>query len=84
MQEYIESYVAHFQLAPHFRLNAAITHISEIEETGKWKIDIQGAPSQYFDKVVMATGPHVKPTAFQLEGQDLFAGEVIHSQRFKR
>ncbi|KAJ2978280.1 hypothetical protein NQ176_g3902 [Zarea fungicola] len=32
----------------------------------------------------MATGPHVKPTAFRLEGQDLFAGAVMHSQEFKR
>ncbi|TQV99337.1 hypothetical protein V2A60_004811 [Cordyceps javanica] len=84
VEKYIESYVEHFQLAPHFRLNTRITHISEIEETGQWKIDIEGAPSQYFDKVVMATGPHAKATAFQLEGQNLFAGEVMHSQQFKR
>ncbi|OAA77925.1 dimethylaniline monooxygenase 2 [Akanthomyces lecanii RCEF 1005] len=84
VQEYIESYVKHFQLAPHFRLNASITHISEIEETGKWRVDIEGAPSQYFDKLVMATGPHVKATPFRLDGQDLFAGEVMHSQRYKR
>ncbi|ATY59071.1 dimethylaniline monooxygenase 2 [Cordyceps militaris] len=84
VQRYIESYVEHFELAPHFRLNASVTRISEIEETGRWKIDIGGAPSQYFDKVVMATGPHVKATAFRLEGQELFAGEVMHSQQFKR
>ncbi|KAJ6786849.1 hypothetical protein PWT90_06198 [Aphanocladium album] len=84
VERYIESYVEHFQLAPHFRLNSIVTHISEIEETGKWKIDIEGQPSQYFDKVVMATGIHVKATAFRLEGQDDFAGEVMHSQRFKK
>ncbi|OAQ98354.1 hypothetical protein LLEC1_04968 [Akanthomyces lecanii] len=84
VQEYIESYVEHFQLAPHFRLNAAITHISEVEETARWKVDIEGSPSQYFDKLVMATGPHVKPTPLRLDGQDLFGGEVMHSQRYKR
>ncbi|KAJ3474083.1 hypothetical protein NLG97_g10001 [Lecanicillium saksenae] len=84
VERYIEAYVAHFRLAPHFRLNSPITRISEIEETGKWKIDIEGQSSQYFDKVIMATGPHVKATAFQLEGQENFAGEVMHSQRFKK
>ncbi|KAM3457951.1 hypothetical protein NHJ6243_007576 [Beauveria neobassiana] len=84
VQKYIESYVEHFCLAPHFRLNTTVTHISESEETGRWRIDIAGAPSQYFDKVVMATGPHVKATPFRLEGQEAFEGEVMHSQRFKR
>ncbi|PMB68196.1 Dimethylaniline monooxygenase [N-oxide-forming] 4 [Beauveria bassiana] len=84
VQKYIESYVEHFCLAPHFRLNTTVTHISESEETGRWRIDIAGAPSQNFDKVVMATGPHVKATPFRLEGQEVFEGEVMHSQRFKR
>ncbi|OAA69551.1 dimethylaniline monooxygenase 2 [Cordyceps fumosorosea ARSEF 2679] len=84
VEKYIESYVERFQLAPHFRLNTSVTHISENEETGRWKVDIDGAPSEYFDKVVMATGPHVKPTTFHLDGQELFAGEVMHSQQFKR
>lgn len=84
MQTYVESYVQHFDLDRHFRLNSTVTRISEIEQTGKWKVDIKGSPSEYFDKIVIATGPHVKATKFHLKGQDKFAGQAIHSQAFKR
>jgi len=85
MENYIESYVDHYDLRPHFRLNTAVSSIA-LDDTGKWQLDFKDGnpPQQYFDKVVVATGPHVKPMLPVFEGQELFKGQIIHSMAFKR
>lgn len=84
VEEYIESYVDHFDLRRHFRLNTTVERICREGDDGQWRLDLKGQPSQLFDKVLLATGPHVKPTMPKIEGSESFTGRIIHSKAFKR
>jgi hypothetical protein len=83
VEEYLESYADHFNLRPHLRLCADVQRVWRDDERGKWQVDVAGAPSEYFDKVVMATGPHQLPMMPQFEGEELFMGRLMHSRAFK-
>ncbi|KND92990.1 Dimethylaniline monooxygenase [N-oxide-forming] 3 [Tolypocladium ophioglossoides CBS 100239] len=84
VEEYIESYVDHFDLGRHFRLNTAVERICREDGVGQWRLDLNGQPSERFDKVLLATGPHVKPMMPKINGSESFAGRIIHSKGFKR
>ena len=84
VQDYLEAYVQHFHLSPHFRLSTIVESISLERDSGRWRLDLEGQPSEWFDKVVMATGPHIKPMMPDIEGADLFSGRLIHSKGFKK
>jgi dimethylaniline monooxygenase (N-oxide forming) len=85
VEEYLEAYASHFNLRSHFRLSTTVSSISwDGKCTGRWRLDFDGRPSEWFDRIVMATGPHVKPVMPKFEGADLFTGRLIHSKRFKK
>jgi dimethylaniline monooxygenase (N-oxide forming) len=84
VQDYLEAYVDHFHLRPHFRLSTVVTSISRDQDSGRWRVNIEEQPSEWFDKVVVATGPHIKPMMPAFEGADLFTGRLIHSKGFKK
>lgn len=84
IEDYIESYVDHYNLRPRLQLNAAVASVT-LDDTGKWRLDFQNdAAPRYFDKLVVATGPHAKTMMPSFEGQELFEGQIIHSISFKR
>ena len=74
----------HFDLRRHFRLNTAVERVNRDDAASQWKLDLEGEPSERFDKVLFATGPHVKPTMPKIEGFESFTGTIIHSTAFKR
>ncbi|PTB44171.1 hypothetical protein M441DRAFT_186554 [Trichoderma asperellum CBS 433.97] len=85
VEDYLEAYASHFNLRPHFRLSTTVRSVSrEDEGEGRWRLDFEGRPSEWFDKVVVATGPHIKPVIPEFEGADLFTGRLIHSKSFKK
>ncbi|KAK7432321.1 hypothetical protein QQZ08_001269 [Neonectria magnoliae] len=84
VNQYLESYVDHFGLRPYMRLNTAVKHVAREEESNKWRLDFEFAPSQYYEKVVIATGPHQEPVMPKIQGSRLFQGRIIHSKAFKR
>ncbi|KAH7559856.1 dimethylaniline monooxygenase 2 [Bipolaris maydis] len=85
VQQYLLAYAAHFQLEASIRLNTHIAQITFDQERQKWIVQVQGEDTQYFDKVVIATGGIVgKAHMPTVEGMDKFAGISIHSQAFKR
>jgi dimethylaniline monooxygenase (N-oxide forming) len=84
VEHYLESYVDHFNLRHRFHLNTRVKQIVREDKLGKWRLDFEGHPSQHFDKVVLATGPHIIPTMPKFEGAHLFEGDIIHSKSFKR
>lgn len=85
IEKYIESYVDHFSLRPHFQLNTTVTSITWEDSRERWRVEFDnGASSRHFDKVVVATGPHARPMVPSFQGQDLFTGSIVHSQAFKR
>ncbi|KAF7558843.1 hypothetical protein G7046_g5305 [Stylonectria norvegica] len=84
VNEYLESYVDYFDLRPHLRLNTAVKYVAREDEADRWRLDFENAPSLYFDKVVIATGPHLEPVMPRIEGADEFKGSILHSKAFKR
>jgi dimethylaniline monooxygenase (N-oxide forming) len=84
MQDYLEDYVEHYGLRARFRLNARIKQAAREKDSNKWRIDFETGPSKYFDRLVISTGPHAKPLMPELEGSELFQGEIVHAQAFKR
>lgn len=85
VEDYLEAYASHFNLGPHFRLSTTVRLIArDGEGEGRWRLDFEGRPSEWFDKVVVATGPHKTPVMPDFEGADLFTGRLIHSKSFKK
>lgn len=84
MEEYLEDYVNHFNIWPKCELSTTVTSIVYQGDRDKWRIEFDGKPSRTFDKVVMATGPHVQPTMPEIQGSHLFKGRILHSRAFKR
>lgn len=84
VNEYLENYADHFNLRPHLRLNTVVKHVAREEEFNRWRLDFELAPSEYYDKVVIATGPHLNPAMPEIKESSLFVGRIIHSKSFKR
>lgn len=83
VERYLESYAHHFGLRPHFQLGAAVAAVAYDDDSEKWRLDFADQPPRYFDKVVMATGPHAQPIIPHLRDRDLFQGQITHSRAFK-
>lgn len=65
------------------RLNTEVKHVAREEETKTWRLDFESRPSEYFDKVVVATGPHHDPVMPAIKGDHLFSGKILHSRSYK-
>ncbi|KAF5537207.1 flavin depend monooxygenase [Fusarium napiforme] len=84
VEEYVESYVDHFNFRDKLRLGVSVEKVRRDGEGNRWVVDIQGSGPEYFDKVIMATGGNNRPHIPKVEGMDQFEGEVLHSRAFKR
>jgi dimethylaniline monooxygenase (N-oxide forming) len=88
VDKYLNDYADHFNLRSHLRLSTSVTSIVRDEGRDKWLVkvtDVVSSKSEdlYFDKVIMASGPHVTAKIPKIEGHELFAGEITHSIAFK-
>ncbi|KAF5629961.1 flavin depend monooxygenase [Fusarium tjaetaba] len=84
VEEYVESYVDHFNFRDKLRLGVSVEKVRRDVERNRWVVDIQGSGPEYFDKVIMATGGNNRPHIPKVEGVEQFEGEVLHSRAFKR
>lgn len=84
MQEYIESYVDHFNFRDKLRLGVSVEKVRRDDAGNRWVVDIKGSEPEYFDKVIMATGGNNRPHIPKVEGMEQFEGDVLHSRAFKR
>ncbi|CAA9967066.1 Dimethylaniline monooxygenase 3 [Pyrenophora teres f. maculata] len=85
VQEYLISYMKHFELEPYLRLNTSIKQVTFDEERQKWVVVFADEKKEYFDKVVVAIGGMIGMANMpNVEGIEKFAGASIHSQAFKR
>lgn len=93
--DYIRSYVDHFKLGPHLKLEHEILHCQP-ERAGcgldgaqtRWSVQVRSVRSgelsrQTFDRLMVAVGHHNVPFEPAYAGQDRFKGEVLHSARLK-
>ncbi|KFA67783.1 hypothetical protein S40285_04500 [Stachybotrys chlorohalonatus IBT 40285] len=84
VEEYLESYADHFQLRQHLRLGTAVKRVWRDDAAAKWRLELDAAAPEYFDKVVIATGPHQLPLMPVFADEQLFTGRLLHSRAFKR
>jgi dimethylaniline monooxygenase (N-oxide forming) len=90
MCEYVEAYAKHFDLHQHIRLNTTVVRVLRDETDSKWLIEVRptnshGVPTEThgFDRLVFATGIHLKLNWPDIKGRHRFAGEIIHGLRMK-
>lgn len=82
MGAYLRSYAKHFDLYRNIEFGKTVTRFGKGKGTSKWQLTFEGEPDtpKQFDKVVWATGTFLNPKEFAFEGQDQFAGRILHSQ----
>ena len=85
--KYIRNYAEHFDLYSHVRLNTAVRKVVRNKDNGKWQVfvaDHTGELAHEFDKIIFCQGLQDRPYIPKFEGQEKFAGKVIHSQAYKQ
>jgi dimethylaniline monooxygenase (N-oxide forming) len=85
VHDYLLSYAKHFDLEPHFRLNARIQQVIFDSDRQQWNVKIEGEEDKYFDKVLVAIGGMIgQPNMPKIEGLEIFQGKSNHVRYFKR
>lgn len=87
VDQYLNDYCDHFSLRKHIRLSTEVKSIQRDDVNNKWLLSVstsgQVPETLEFDKIALATGPHVNPVQPVLAGRSQFSGSVIHSIYFK-
>ncbi|KAF4126106.1 dimethylaniline monooxygenase (N-oxide forming) [Geosmithia morbida] len=90
IERYLENYVDRFDLRSRFRLSTAVKAVTYQDDAARWRLEFfategeGGSPSSvYFDRVVMATGPHAEAVVPELQNAQHFSGQMIHARAFK-
>lgn len=87
VDQYLNDYCNHFDLHPHIQLATDVTQIERDDVNNKWRLSVSGrgcvAETLEFEKVVLATGPHVIPKQPDLAGRSQFSGKILHSIAYK-
>ncbi|KAK4264759.1 hypothetical protein QN277_025890 [Acacia crassicarpa] len=85
--DYIDNYVKHFNISPHY---CRLVDFAKYDETeGKWRIETTntkggGRREVYLATcVVVATGENSEEYIPELCGLDSFEGEIVHSKNYK-
>jgi dimethylaniline monooxygenase (N-oxide forming) len=86
-EEYMDSYAREFDLYRSIEFNASVKRVVRNDDGSKWRLEFQKSgtnESREFDKVVLCHGYQTKAEMPTYEGSELFEGELIHAQSFRR
>lgn len=86
MHQYFKKYADHFGLQSHIVLNTRVTGILRDEKTSKWLLSLESGGegrTERFDKVVISNGIVYLPRMPQIDGSDVFEGNILHGQQYK-
>jgi cation diffusion facilitator CzcD-associated flavoprotein CzcO len=81
MVRYLESYAAHFGIAP--RLGCEATAIAR-DDRGGWEVATAAGDRLHAWTVVVATGANAWPREPALPGRERFRGAITHSRDYRR
>jgi dimethylaniline monooxygenase (N-oxide forming) len=88
VHKYLESYADEFDLLPHIHLQTKVLRVTRNDDDTKWTVHLQerngSETATDFDKVAVCSGEWGKQRMPLFSGRDLFKGEIIHAQAFKR
>uniref|UniRef100_A0A1S3YGM6 indole-3-pyruvate monooxygenase n=1 Tax=Nicotiana tabacum TaxID=4097 RepID=A0A1S3YGM6_TOBAC len=84
--QYLDDYVSHFNISPLYKRTVESAFFEE--STRKWNVKVRNGNSgdveEYFSKfLVVATGEASYPFIPQVPGLENFAGEAIHTTKYK-
>jgi cation diffusion facilitator CzcD-associated flavoprotein CzcO len=79
---YINGLIAQHRLDRHIRYGVNVTSIRFLEHEGCWQVYQDGHPSCRTRSMILATGPHSRPTLAGLHGIDQFDGPSFHSSQW--
>ncbi|PRD27213.1 UNVERIFIED_CONTAM: Dimethylaniline monooxygenase [N-oxide-forming] 5 [Trichonephila clavipes] len=91
IKQYLYMYAENFDLLSHIRYKHEVVNVSKADnynETGRWKVTFkilekQEILEEIFDGVMLCSGHHVFSRMPQIEGLNLFRGQILHSQSLK-
>ncbi|KAI0468927.1 flavin-containing monooxygenase [Xylaria cf. heliscus] len=87
MLRYIHKYVDHFNLRSHVRLRTKVLSCVQNED-GTWNVKLQQEGKQSeeetYDALLAATGARTHPLIPEFRGRELFKGEFLHSQYYRK
>lgn len=84
-REYLEAYAERFGLRRHITFGARVVEVRKGEDS-RWFVSFtrDGArETAVFDAVAVCSGPFQAPDTSSVPGIDQFAGEIIHSSRYR-
>ena len=82
---YVDKTIAQFDLAPHIRYEATVSHAHFDEAAQLWRVgyrDADGAAHDIAARVLIAGVGHNIPSVPQVEGLEKFQGPVVHSAQW--
>jgi cation diffusion facilitator CzcD-associated flavoprotein CzcO/acetyl esterase/lipase len=80
--DYLKRCVQKYGLAPHLRLNTAVTEARYDEQRALWQVELADGSVLHTQVFVSATGQLSRPAAPHLEGSASFEGRAFHSARW--
>jgi dimethylaniline monooxygenase (N-oxide forming) len=81
LRDYLRSYAKTFDLDRSIRLKTPVQRVER--DDGSWRIVTGDGGDERFDGVVVAGGRFNRPRHPAIEGLEYFAGEVVHSFRYR-
>ena len=90
VEDYLDSFISHFDLSPNIRLNTTVEHLERDETNSFWRVRLSGPGygNEWlrFDKVVAASGHNRFPRIPDILGLDKWvaAGKATHSAWYRR
>ena len=84
VQNYLESYAAHFNLTPHIRFETAVQVVQR--DTSKWKVQISTGETLDFDLVIVGNGHYRIPRYPDTPGLSEWftSGKASHAAWYRR
>ncbi|WP_460980947.1 flavin-containing monooxygenase [Spirosoma fluminis] len=88
VQEYLTGYAHQFGILPYIRFNTKVEQAEPIEQgTGGWVLCITAdghSTEIQVDFLVVCNGVFSEPNMPQIQGQNQFKGQVLHSTQFRQ
>jgi hypothetical protein len=90
VEDYLDSFVSHFDLSPNIQLNTTVERLERDETNSCWRVRLSGVGCGggwlRFDKVVVGNGHYRFPRFPDVPGLDEWsaAGKVTHSAWYRR
>lgn len=91
VRAYLDAYVDHFGIRPHLRLSTEVLSIAHTPagsgSRSRYQVTVrptdgsQAPRTLHFDFVVICNGVFSEPNLPEIEGQALFAGQLLHSSQ---